>query len=587
MAKAKDSVSIKEFGDLFASRAQPKRGRFTDAELERYRADPVEYAEQELKIDTLTDVSKEILRSLVIPPYRTLVKSGHNVGKTHLMAVAVNWRYDCFDPGAAITTAPSERDVKDLLWAEIRQQRRFAGCPMNFIGDVAPEMRTGENHYAKGYTARGGVSFQGRHPEYLFFAFDEAAGVRAEFWTTTETMFKSDQAHGWMVILNPTDVTSIAYQEEHKGEWVGADGLPALPDNPDAVWRPKWNVFTMSAMDHPNITGVGRPIKAAVSRSQIDVWVKDWCDPLRPNDERLVSDFEWPEGSGRWWRPGPEFQSRVLGIWPSEGTRSVWSDALWEACAKPLLTANFPLDQWPEIGVDLGNTSGVTSIHARWGAYSTHHVEANGWSGPRKKGEVVSLCRELADMVNRAMEQAGRQTRCMPTDIRIKIDDAVGGRDLVGHLQEMGYNAVDINSSTVDGVDVRKYPKMRSQLWFQTVKKAEAGFVRFGLLPKRVLVELKLQAMAPEWQLDGAGRRVVEEKPKTEERLGRSPDGLDSCNLAFLDTNFVAPTPIEVHRLTVQERFEQSRDLSEEMGRGPQRFGPERGRRRGLFGQGR
>ncbi len=580
-------MSVKEFGDLFAARAAPKRGRFTDAELERYRADPVEYAEQELKIDTLTDVQKDILRSLVIPPYRTMVKSGHSVGKTMVAAVAVNWRYDCFDPGVVVSTAPSDRDVKDLLWAEIRTQRQRAGVPMDFIGDVAPEMRTSTQHYAKGFTARGGVSFQGRHPEYLFFVFDEAMGVANQFWTSTATMFKSDAAHGWLVIFNPTDVTSIGYQEEQKEEWVDADGLPASQDDPNAKRIPKWNVFTMSALDHPNITGNGPQIKAAVSIGQVNDWVKDWCDPLRADDDRLETDIEWPVGSGRWWRPGPEFDSRVRGIWPSQGIRSVWSDALWEASAKPLLVANFPLDEWPEIGVDLSNTSGVTALHGRWGSHSVHHTEANGFTGPRKKGEVIKLCQDLAEPVNRAMEKAGRQTRCLPTDIRIKVDDAVGGNDLVGHLQEAGYNAIAINSSTVDGVDIRKYPKMRSQLWFQNVKKAGHGFVKFGLLPQRQIRDLKMQAMAPLWQLDGAGRRVVEEKPKTEERLGRSPDGMDAVNLAYLDTNFECPSPIEVHRLTVQERFEQSREASEELGRGPQRFGPQVGRRRGLFGQGR
>jgi hypothetical protein len=582
---AKDFISVKNIAELMGSRVCPQQGRFTQAELERYRADPVEYAEQELKIFTLTPVQKDILRSLVIPPYRTMVKSGHSVGKTMVAAVAVNWRYDCFDPGVVISTAPTDRDVKDLLWAEIRAQRLAAGLPMDFIGDVAPEMRTGPQHYAKGYTARGGVSFQGRHPEYLFFVFDEAMGVANPFWVSTETMFKSDPEHGWLVIFNPTDVTSIAYQEEGKGELVNKHtGLPTLSDDPDAEFKSKWNVFTMSALDHPNITGEGAQIKAAVSMSQVDTWVKDWCDPLRPQDEHLATDIEWPLGSNRWWRPGPEFMSRVQGVWPSEGTTSVWKDSLWEVCAKPILAATFPLDEWPVLGVDLSNTSGVTAMHDRWGPYSLRHLEANGWSGPRKKGEVIQRCRELAELVNRAMEQAGRQTRCVPTQIRVNIDDAVGGRDLVGHLQEAGYNACSINASTVDGVDLRKYPKMRSMLWFQTVKKAEAGFVKFGLLPKRQIVELKLQAMAPEWQLDGAGRRVVEEKPRTEERLGRSPDGLDAANLCWHDTNFVAPSAIDVQRLTVQERFAQQHDEQ------PQVYGhgPMMGRtRRGIFGQGR
>ena len=48
-----------------------------------------------------------------------MVKSGHSVGKTFLAAWIVNWFYDSHPASITISTAPTKRDVCDLLWKEI------------------------------------------------------------------------------------------------------------------------------------------------------------------------------------------------------------------------------------------------------------------------------------------------------------------------------------------------------------------------------------------------------------------------------------------------------------------------------------
>ena len=57
---------------------------------------------------------------------------------------------------------------------------------------------------------------------------------------------------------------------------------------------------------------------------------------------------------------------------------------------------------------------------------------------------------------------------------------------------------------------------------------------------------MKLQALAPKWKLDSAGRRVVEPKDVTKEKIGRSPDDMDAVNLAYLDDwRWEAPTVLD------------------------------------------
>lgn len=243
---------------------------------QRYAKNPVLYAKEVLGIKYIAPKVEQVMMSVATKFKPHMIKSGHSYGKTNLMAMLTNWHYDTFNPSLTITTAPSKRDVEDLLWKEVRMQRLRAGLSDDFIGPSAPEMRTAPDHYAKGFTAGKGESFQGRHDEHMMFAFDEAIGIDVTFWQTTKTMYKPEQGHFWVAIFNPTCTTSQAWIEEDGGGW---------------------EVFSLSSLEHPNIALElsGKPpiIPAAVTRSQIDTWVKDWTVPIN-FDERRATDIQWP-----------------------------------------------------------------------------------------------------------------------------------------------------------------------------------------------------------------------------------------------------------------------------------------------------
>src|SRR4029453_6703348 len=161
--------------------------------------------------------------------------------------------------------------------------------------------------------------------------------------------------HAWICTCNPTDQTSQAYMEDMSGTW---------------------KTFSLSSLDHPNIAAElrGRPApgRGAVGVSQIEDWVKDWCEPIstaEAHEDELVSNatpLEWPPGSGAWYRPGPEMEARCLGRWPSQGTYGLWSDALWQLCTRPL-AFKAPLSETPQIGCDVARYGDdKTAFHVRW-----------------------------------------------------------------------------------------------------------------------------------------------------------------------------------------------------------------------------
>ena len=206
--------------------------------LARYRDTPVKYTKEVLKLDPWEKQQEAAIR-LLEPPYRFGLKPSHKSGKSWLAAALISWWYDTrTEDSAVITTAPTAIHVRDVLWREVRTQRRRAGLPCDFHGDASPFMSDADDHVAKGITTRSSEAFQGRHFRHMFFVFDEAIDIVRSIWDVTGTMFKGGKGdHAWLVTFNPTDTSSQAYAEEHSFDLDG---------------NPSWHVVSMSAMQHPN-----------------------------------------------------------------------------------------------------------------------------------------------------------------------------------------------------------------------------------------------------------------------------------------------------------------------------------------------
>lgn len=487
-------------------------------DLRRYRNDPVGYARDVLGV-TLWQPVADALLALLEPPYRVSVDSGNNVGKSHGAAVACNWWYDTRPQCAIISTAPTQREVVDLLWTEIRLQRAAALIPLpNDLQPSAPVMSSGPDHYAKGYTARDVNSAQGRHRENMLFIFDEKEGVERPFWDGMKSMLRPGSGDAALVIGNPFTTTSIAYQE-HRAT--------------DPEGNPTWHRVRLSSLDHPNIAaglaGQPLPVPRGVTVSQIEAWLNDWCDPVVPGDER-PTDIFW---RGRTFRAGPIGEARILGLRPSTDGGGVWSDALWQCVLGP--EPPIPAGALPIIGNDVaGKGRDYTAFHVRCGPVSLYHHAVNGWDHVKIFNHLLELTEEYARWAT-----ARLPSRATPIDrkqIRIQIDDDATGRAVSTLLAQKGCSVLCLNAgSAPQRPDL--YPNVRSESWFLTARKAASMLVNLSRLDRATRQRIELQLLAPEWSPDMAGRRVVESKEELRkpDRLGRSPDDADAMHLAYWD----------------------------------------------------
>lgn len=422
---------------------------------------------------------------------RVLVMAATAVGKTHACAGIAQWWVDVA-PGIGYTTAPTWAQVDRLLWKEIRLQR--PGDAGGKLMPTAPRLVFGPDHFLIGVNAEKAESLQGQHHERLLFLLDEAPGVPLWFWEVGERICVAPE-NRILAIGNPFEATGPFY---------------------DASQSDNWHVITISALDHPNITeelaGRPAPYPGAVSLQRINEAVRDHCES---GDANMAGHVEWPPNSGKWWKPDAEFEAGVLGRFPTDSVNTV-IPAAWieEAYAEKALRK-------PEgdctLGVDVARFGDDrTEIHTRRGRSSLDHTALSGADTMRVAFEVKRLYEvHSADRIN-------------------VLTTGMGG-GVADVLTAWGLPVCEINEAGA-AQDAEKYPNVRNEMWWvarEGFQKREYDLTR---IPADVRRSLRNQLSAPTYSIDGRGRRVVEPKDKTKERIGRSPDGADAFLAAHYPT---------------------------------------------------
>jgi hypothetical protein len=532
--------------------------------LARYALRPCAYAYEVLKIKLLTSFQEEILESLHQDPYYTLVPSGNNQGKDFISGVAINYWMDCFDPGAVFLSGPSAEHTKGVLWAEVLRVRRSAGLSMEGFFPASPQWKIDESHFATALNVEKIESFQGRHLPRQLYIIDEATSISYGVLEAIDTMFDSSMGHAKLLIYNPTDITSPCYQEEQSS--ARADGTLYA------------RLIRLSAMDHPNIKaqleGKPKPIPNAVSLAQLEMWI-DKCDEVAIEEYDPDKDVLWPpkeyataQKPQKCYRHEhcPAFQSKGLGIWPSQSNSVFGKTALaraledlptymllCEVCGqttpKPLIEEreccghrmktvkyrpNFPKDQLPKIGCDTATGCGGDWFFAaaRWGDFAILAETSNTLDALHIVAKLKVMVDFCVNIFNRS-QPAGKQWMDI-RHIRINIDDDQTGRAICSFMRPDGYWLNPVSSAKTPTAPPgfmsnalptkSEYPNIRSQLWFEGAQNAKEGHMILGGLPKAIRDQFRLQVASVSWKLNARAQNEVEPKQVTKDRIGRSPD---------------------------------------------------------------
>lgn len=211
---------------------------FTD----RIAADPIWFVENVLK-NHLWEKEKEILLS-VRDNATTAVRSCHASGKSYTAARVVVWWLLSHVNSVVITTAPTFRQVKEILWREIR------GCIAGkALFDPKMVLETAinidSNWFALGLSSDKSDQFQGFHSPHLLAVVDEASGVSPEIYEAIDG-------------LAPERVLMIGNPLQNSGRFA------------DVFKYPNVHKIHISAYDTPNVKAGSRIIPGLITNEDLE-----------------------------------------------------------------------------------------------------------------------------------------------------------------------------------------------------------------------------------------------------------------------------------------------------------------------------
>lgn len=446
-----------------------------------YMTDPVGWSNRKLR-RFLWSKQKEILRS-VVENRQTCVQSCHGPGKSFVASVAAAWWIDVHPPGEAIvvTTAPTDHQVKAILWREIARRRREA----NIIGRITLEGKwyRGERLVDEELIGFGRKpqdyreeAFQGIHEKYILVIVDEACGVPKNLVDSLETLMTNDFAR-MLLIGNPDDASSHFERLCRPGS--GA------------------HVIRIHAFQTPNFTGEYVPQDVA---------------------DKLVTPLWVAERRKKWGVGSPLWQSKVMALFPE-----VTSDMLitpnmirlaQEKSIAPIELGNFALDV-----ARFGDDSTVIMRNQN-GHLRTKFV---GHQMPTNKTVDMATMHVAPYWIN---------------DVPIIVDDVGIGGGVVDEMKANNQHVIPFNGG-VPAIDEVRYANRRAECYWGLRELFEREHIDIDPFDE----DLHAQLGAIKWSPTRKGKVLIESKEDMKRRGMPSPD-LADCAMMCMSLDSVYDSPL-------------------------------------------
>ena len=433
-----------------------------------YSEDPVAFCTDVLGDERPWARQAEMLEA-VRDHRRTAVRSGHGVGKSWTVARAALWWLYTRPWSAVITTAPTERQVREVIWREIA---RAHGASRVSLGGrlLTSRIQLDADWFALGCSTDEAERFQGFHSASLLVIFDEAAGIPRRMWEAAEGMLSS------------------------RGSRMLAVGNPAAPSGPffSACSSPEWRHIRVSCEE-----AAREAARLGLSRLVSAEWI----------DERRRS----------WGGDSPVFRARVLGEFPTT-VESGLVPAEWVAAAlarRPQGDAEASSDDRPVMGGDV----------ARFGDYLTAIVLRRGARVAEAQTFAGIDTMEVAGQIVRAARAWGVDWH------DVHVDETGVGAGVVDRLREQGHYVSGHNfaASAANGAE---FENLRAEIYWR-LRTALSPSATEALAIEHRLDGLARQLLWIRYRVNSSGRIQIESKDRIRAVEGSSPDLADALALTF------------------------------------------------------
>lgn len=450
--------------------------------LRACRRHPVLFAEQFLQ-RTLT-AEQRIMLKAIGDHKRVHVRSGHSLGKSYALALAVLWFGCTRSPCRIITTASVMRQVRRQLWGEIAtvwRECRDAGIPLPGVMLKSAKWEISNRSSAEGFTAEHTDRFTGEHAPHILFVLDEGQGVSEDIIDGVESSMQGEGAK-LVIAGNPIRPSGVFWQ---------------------TCRSELYHNVKLSAANHPNIIQGREVVRGCMTR--------EW-----------IAEIEQEHG-----KESPFYLARVLGEFPTDDTYGLFPFSHVDAAQERHLS--LPRGKGapgacpalrPRLGVDVARFGDDQTCLLVRNDVAVVHIERH--SG---KPTTWTTQRTLALM---------REWHVPPDDVSV---DVIGlGAGVVDQLKHRGLRVQGVNfgaKSILKGVKGEAlYANVRAECYKRAADALDpARGGDLALLDDGLLAE-ELAAIKYEYD-ERSGALKIKPKDDIKKGLGRSPDTSDAFALTF------------------------------------------------------
>lgn len=482
------------------------------ARLLTWRRDPVRFCVEVLGFcpwDSETIASQaDVLRACAFFQ-RVSTRSGHKVGKSRTGAALALWEFVCWPGSRTVLTAPSARQVKEVLWREISllwsvARKRLRAMGLDIPGELAVDPGTGlrdrvSGTQVVGFSTNDPDKFSGFSEARVTYIVDEASGVDEAIFTA----LKGNMGGGARLIMfsNPTQPAGTFYDSHHDSS----------------------NLYVTFHLNSERVA-----LEAHFGRIK-------GVDPRMLGMAKLSWVYDMREEFGR---DTAEYDVRVRGRFAAMGADGIVplglvrrAMACWQAdgairhASKRLV-----------VGLDVARFGDDESVAvARRG---NHVLPPQSW----RQLDSIELAAAAVAWVRELRHASEGVYRPKPLLI---VDSGGPGGGVIDQLEDKWAGEVDVLgvSFSEKADDASLYVNRRAQIWF-----AIRSFLRRGgTLPKSR--ELRTDLTAVRYEYDKENRYKAEPKKKVKKRLGRSPDYGDAMALCAYQPRHLKPGVVNLPSL--------------------------------------
>lgn len=450
--------------------------------LNRWRGTVSDYMSEVLHIQKIWKLQDALLRAVpraIAERKPIYVGSGHSLGKDYITAAISLWFLDCYEPSIVIQTAPTDRQVKKIMWGETK--RHWNNRPKEYGGNAYTnpyiEMRR-EDWYLIGFTTKesgssadsGGGKFQGFHSPNICVIVTEAQAIEDVIFDQIDGVTTSENILT-IFIGNPTRA---------KGRF--AKGLRDKKNN---------IVFNFSCLENPNYLHQQTIIPGLAS-------------------------YEWVEDKRRrWGEDDPRWIGRVLGQIPDSGVSHVLGQRDIDLMKKRQGFLSIYSDN-AGVAVDSAGegTDDNVIMGGKGGEVLKKIIKAN--MAPSEQAmEAVAMCKEL--------HGSFVVFDCDGIGIGAYQEACKLPKDYIGNIQLIKFHGSKTFPITEREEAGENYHNLRVKAAFITQARARRGQAAIDENDTELIEDL----MEEEY-FEKGGTIRLEEKEDIKERLQRSP-GRGDC----------------------------------------------------------